>query len=174
MPLLLAQLAATAAERGGGTLHWLPSTVIKDLELSADERQITSLTAISHAPAPGAPPLNVEHLSANLADWYAYEDSDKFVKTILRLQPLAGSNWMVIEATETGELIALADVPYDLGSDARSYRNPSSATLVGDRHCTQGFTYTFAMEATGSRAGERRAGVLPRIRPILTATNSNA
>ena len=165
--LLLEQLEQ-AAERGGGTLHWLPSTVIKDLELSADERQITSLTAISHAPAPGAPPLNVEHLSANLADWYSYEDSDKFVKTILRLQPQAESNWIVIEATETGELIALADVPYALGSDARNHRNPSSATLIGDRHCTQGFTYTFAMEAMETPQANAEPEFYPEYAPYFS------
>ncbi len=142
--LLLAQLQR-AAERGGGTLHWLPSTVIKDL--ATRDRQITTLTAIAHTPAPGAPPLNVEHLSEHLADWYAYEDSPNFTKTILQLQPPTNGSWIVIEATETGELIGLADVPYALGSDPRSYQEPSAATLTGDRHCTQGFTYTFVMEA---------------------------
>jgi hypothetical protein len=54
----------------------------------------------------------------------------------------------VIEATDTGEIIALADVPYRLGLDARSHRDPSSPTLESDDYCTQGFTFTFAMEHT--------------------------
>lgn len=54
----------------------------------------------------------------------------------------------MVDASETGELVALADVPYRLGLDPRSYRNPSSASETGDPYCTQGFTYTFAMEQT--------------------------
>jgi FAD dependent oxidoreductase len=59
-----------------------------------------------------------------------------------------GVNWYVVDATETGELIALADVPYRLGIDPRSPLEPSSGSPTGDAYCTQGFTYTFAMEAT--------------------------
>jgi len=59
-----------------------------------------------------------------------------------------GPDWYVVDATETGELIGLADVPYRLGIDPRSPVEPSSASPSGDPYCTQGFTYTFAMEAT--------------------------
>jgi FAD dependent oxidoreductase len=59
-----------------------------------------------------------------------------------------GADWFVVDATETGELIGLADVPYRLGIDPRSPLEPSSASPSGDAYCTQGFTYTFAMEAT--------------------------
>ncbi|MDQ2096346.1 MAG: FAD-dependent oxidoreductase [Tychonema bourrellyi B0820] len=59
-----------------------------------------------------------------------------------------GVDWYVVDATETGELIGLADVPYRLGIDPRSPLEPSSGTPTGDAYCTQGFTYTFAMEAT--------------------------
>jgi len=59
-----------------------------------------------------------------------------------------GADWYVVDATETGELIGLADVPYRLGIDPRSPLEPSSASPSGDPYCTQGFTYTFAMEAT--------------------------
>ncbi|NJK74161.1 MAG: FAD-dependent oxidoreductase [Microcoleus sp. SU_5_6] len=59
-----------------------------------------------------------------------------------------GIDWYVVDATETGELIGLADVPYRLGIDPRSPLEPSSASPNGDPYCTQGFTYTFAMEAT--------------------------
>ncbi|MEG4394668.1 FAD-dependent oxidoreductase [Microcoleus sp. BROC3] len=59
-----------------------------------------------------------------------------------------GADWYVVDATETGELIGLADVPYRLGIDPRSPLEPSSASPTGDAYCTQGFTYTFAMQAT--------------------------
>ncbi len=59
-------------------------------------------------------------------------------------------DWFVIEATETGEIIALADVPYRLGLDPRDHLNPSSPTEKGDNYCVQGFTYPFAMERTAT------------------------
>jgi len=73
-------------------------------------------------------------------------------KEIIRFVPATESeqaaDWYVIEATETGEIVALADVPYRLGIDPLSSFEPSSSSLDGDPYCTQGFTYTFAMEAT--------------------------
>ncbi|MEO0852769.1 MAG: FAD-dependent oxidoreductase, partial [Cyanobacteria bacterium J06648_11] len=78
--------------------------------------------------------------------------SERFDKTVFQFCPASDrdgpADWYVVEATETGELIALADVPYRLGIDPRSSRNPSSPSLEGDPYCTQGFTYTFAMERT--------------------------
>ncbi len=145
-----------AQRQGRGTLHWLPATVIKDLQRSADGRQIVGAIAIQHAPAPGTPPLNAEPLSQIVEDAYRVEDSSRLRKTVIQLGPSApgsagksGSpNWIVIDATETGELIALADVPYRLGLDPRSPGDPSSASESGDPFCTQGFTYTFALEQT--------------------------
>jgi len=145
-----------AAKAGKGTLKWFPSTVIKDLQLSADGKQIEGAIAIQHHAAPGTPPLNTETLSEVIEDIYRPEDSDRFTKTLLRFtpQPQSGQSasalrrWFVIDATETGELIALADVPYRLGLDPLSYLDPSSPTVTGDPYCTQGFTYTFAMERT--------------------------
>jgi len=52
---------------------------------------------------------------------------------------------VVIDATETGELLPLARVPYRLGTDGESRWEPSSKPYR-DPYCTQGFTYTFVME----------------------------
>ncbi|MGL6282488.1 MAG: FAD-dependent oxidoreductase, partial [Microcoleaceae cyanobacterium] len=149
---VLWQMLQDAAKQGKGTLKWFPNTVIKDLEIS--NNQIQRAIAIQHSPAPGAPPLNTEPLSATIEDSYRYEDSARFKKNIIQFQPqqrnntTGGADWYVIEATETGEIIALADVPYRVGIDHRNYVDPSSPSLEGDPYCTQGFTYTFAMEAT--------------------------
>ncbi|OLP16321.1 FAD-binding protein [Leptolyngbya sp. 'hensonii'] len=150
---LLWQQLEAAARQGGGRLQWFPSTVIKELSLRADGRMIKSAIAIQHNPAPGAPPLNTYPLSQVIEDIYRSENSSRFTKQIIRFIPQKGrkkrtADWYVIEATETGEIIALADVPYRLGLDPRSYRNPSSPVTTRDPYCTQGFTYTFAMEQT--------------------------
>ncbi len=152
-----------AADEGDGTLLWFPSTVIKTLEMNDDGTQMTGAIAIQHQPQPGTAPLNTEPLSQVIEDIYRYEDSDRFAKTVIQFVPLPQTidedeeadtpvdpvaDWYVVDATETGELIALADVPYRLGLDPRSHLNPSSASATGDPYCTQGFTYTFAMEQT--------------------------
>ncbi|MFM9268350.1 FAD-dependent oxidoreductase [Tychonema sp. BBK16] len=138
-------------------------------------QQIKSAIAISHKPAANTPPINTETLSTTIEDSYRYENSARFNKTIIRFIPKppqtppnpplqrggnstsspplqggarGGVDWYVVDATETGELIGLADVPYRLGIDPRSPLEPSSGSPTGDAYCTQGFTYTFAMEAT--------------------------
>ncbi|WP_448574223.1 FAD-dependent oxidoreductase, partial [Trichothermofontia sp.] len=152
---LLWQQLQDAAKTGRGTLHWFPNTVVKDLEISPDGRLITAAIAIQHRPAAGTPPLNTEPLSAIIEDAYRYEPSDRLDKTLIRFTPALQAktgdrDWYVIEATETGELVALAGVPYRLGLDPRSARNPSSPVVTNDPYCTQGFTYTFAMEQTAT------------------------
>ncbi len=155
---LLFQQLEDAAKKGKGTLKWFPSTVVKELNIETlpnrgTGQQITSVIAIQHSPAKGTPPLNTEFLSQKMADIYRYENSPRFDKKILRFvskspQPNQLADWYVIEATETGEIIGLSDIPYRLGVDKRSYLEPSSSSVTGDPYCTQGFTYTFAMEET--------------------------
>ncbi|KPQ38221.1 MAG: FAD dependent oxidoreductase [Phormidium sp. OSCR] len=151
---LLFELLEDAAKQGRGTLHWFPNTVIKDLRYNPQGNKITSAIAIQHQPQSDAPPLNSLPLSATIEDAFSYEDSELFEKTIIEFRaqsPDATANspdWYVIDATETGELIGLTDVPYRLGIDPRSFLEPTSSSETGDPYCTQGFTYTFAMEAT--------------------------
>jgi hypothetical protein len=135
---------------GRGKLKWFPNTVIKDLGISNNGKIINNAIAIQHNQALGKPSLNSQPLSQVIDDAYHYQNSSNLTKKILRFQPKAKKtgDWLVIEATETGEIVALADVPYRLGLDPRSHLNPSSPTDKGDPYCTQGFTYTFAMERT--------------------------
>lgn len=155
---LLFQQLQEAATKGNGQLKWFPSTVIKEIEIGevangGTGKQIKSAMAIQHQSAPGGVGLNAEPLSKIIKDAYSYQDSARFQKNIIKfIPPKARQNdpapWYIIEATETGEIIALADVPYRLGIDPRTYLDPTSSSRKPDPYCTQGFTYTFAMEAT--------------------------
>lgn len=158
---ILYEMLQAAATKGKGQLKWFPATVIKELETTAagTGQIIQSAIAIQHQPTKGAPPLNTFALSQTIADAYRYTNSRRFEKTILRFVPpkakpnipvaqKTAPNWYVVDATETGELIGLADVPYRLGIDPRSYLEPSASSAIRNPYCTQGFTYTFAMEAT--------------------------
>jgi hypothetical protein len=152
---ILSQMLTDAEKKGKGKLFFYPNTVVKDLDISQRRKgqQITSVMAIQHSPQPGTPPINTEPLSKTIADAYTYADSARFKKQKIRFVPTKGgkraaAQWYVVDATETGELIGLADVPYRLGLDPRSGLEPSAASKTPDTYCTQGFTYTFAMETT--------------------------
>ncbi|MFN5516257.1 MAG: FAD-dependent oxidoreductase [Cyanobacteriota bacterium] len=169
--VLMAELEE-AERQGGGTLKWFPNTVIKTLDLNAQGNQIAAAIAIQHRPAPGAPPLNTLPLSQTIEDSYRWENSPLFRKTIIRFAPknpdLKPAPWYVVEATETGELIALADLPHRLGIDARSYLEPSAAGAVPDPYCTQGFTYTFAMEKTADPQPQTMPAFYPQHEPYYS------
>lgn len=175
---ILHQQLEDAARKGNGILKWFPSTVIKDLEIKTianvgTGKQITKAIAIQHRPQPNRPPLNTETLSQTIEDSYQYQDSDRFKKTIIEFVPKKSDQdksapWFVVEATETGEIIALADVPYKLGIDARSYFEPSSSSINDDPYCTQGFTYTFAMRQTEEAQPQEMPPFYPQYQPYYS------
>ena len=149
---IMTQMLKDAEKKGRGKLQWFPNTVIKDLGISKDGKIINNAIAIQHQPAKNQPPLNTNTLSQTIEDAYSYQNSSQLSKTIIRFLPKTSQNnpgkWYVVDTSETGEIIALADVPYRLGIDARSYLEPSSSSTTNYPYCPQGFTYTFAMEAT--------------------------
>jgi len=172
--VLMAELK-NAERKGQGTLKWFPNTVIKDLNIKpiGSGKQITSAIAIQHSPAKGAPPLNTYPLSQTIEDSYRYENSALFDKTIIQFVPKPSRTaepapWYVIEATETGELVALADVPYRVGVDPQSYLEPSASSKVADPYCTQGFTYTFAMEKTAEPQPQTMPPFYPQYEPYYS------
>jgi hypothetical protein len=154
---ILTEMLEDAEKKGKGKLEWFPNTVIKDLEIIPSTKQgsgelISGAIAIQHQPAPGTPPHNTFTLSQIIEDAYSYQNSSRFTKNIVRLVPQNSKGnfpqWYVVDASETGEIVALADVPYRLGIDPLFHLEPSAASSENYPYCTQGFTYTFAMEAT--------------------------
>ncbi|MFS8781040.1 FAD-dependent oxidoreductase [Synechococcus sp. W55.1] len=132
-----------------GQLRLFTETVVKDLEIK--DSQIRSVQAIRNIPKhAGVEPEQRGDLSTYLLDFYRLEPTDDWDKEILRFEPPPERQgktlpWVVIDATETGELLPLARVPYRLGTDGQSRWEPSSKPYV-DPYCTQGFTYTFVLE----------------------------
>ena len=170
---ILERILRDTAKRGKGKLKWYPSTVVKEINISGDGKLIESAIAIQHKPAKGTPPLNTFPLSQTIEDSYKYENSSRFEKTIVRFVPQRqrqgnAPNWYVVDATETGELIGLADVPHRLGIDPRSYVEPSSSSATGDQYCTQGFTYTFAMQATKEPQTHQMPSFYPQYEPYYS------
>ena len=128
-------------------LQLFPNTVVKSVQVEG--AQIQSIEAIKHIPK--AQPNDLP-LSNTLEDWYSAQPSSKFDKQVIRFTPPAERQkerlaWMVLDATETGELLPLAGVPYALGTDLGNRWEPAASSEGIDPYCTQGFTYTFIMEA---------------------------
>ncbi|EFA73970.1 conserved hypothetical protein [Raphidiopsis brookii D9] len=168
---ILYQMLQDAQNKGRGKLHFFPNTVVKDLEISQNGKIINSAIAIQHQPAKNAPPLNTFPLSQTIEDSYSYKNSSSLDKTIIRFVPKTSpktKQWYIVDATETGEIIALADVPYRLGVDPISYLEPSSSSTTGDPYCTQGFTYTFAMEATKEPQNQTMPAFYPQYAPYFS------
>ncbi len=137
-----------------GQLRLFTNTVVKDLSRAGN--LISSATVLTHTPRQleQNPAAYAQPLSAYLLDWYDPAASALFDKTQIRLVPPAQRAsarlpWLVIDATETGELLPLARIPYRLGSDRPSRWEPS-APQTSDPYCTQGFTYPFVMEHTAT------------------------
>jgi hypothetical protein len=176
---ILYGMLKTAERKGKGKLHWYPNTVVKQLIVGnrRQGQQINAVVAIQHQPQPGTAPLNTEPLSQTIEDAYSYRDSARFQKQKIIFIPTPKTpqqqadkpaDWYVVDATETGELVGLADVPYRLGLDPRSADEPSSATTTADPYCTQGFTYTFAMETTDTPQMQIQPAFYPQYAPYYS------
>lgn len=158
-----------------GTLKLFLNTVVKDLSMAADPQDpmgtgmlITSVIGIQHQPAANAPPLNTYPLSHTLADAYRMEDSELLSKQLIQFVPRAQGDWIVIEATETGEILALADLPYRLGIDPLRASNPSASSATAYPYCPQAFTYTFAMVATDQAQTPEMPPFYPQYEPFYS------
>jgi FAD dependent oxidoreductase len=147
---ILRDLLERAQKQGKGKLLFFPNTVVKSLEVSSPTTgaKILQVRAIQHQAQPNTPPLNSNVLSQEWDDFYAETDSPRLAKTILNFTAPPPGQWIVIEATETGELLALADLPYRVGVDPLTYKEPSSSSKTAYPYCPQAFTYPFAMEST--------------------------
>lgn len=74
-------------------------------------------------------------------------------REVLRIRP----KW-VLDATEMGDLLPLAGIPYSAGSEPRSETGESHAAALANPACVQSFTYPFAAE---HREGENHRVAKP-------------
>jgi hypothetical protein len=118
---ILTSMLKDAERKGRGRLQWFPNTVIKELEYSGDGKIISSAIAIQHQPAKGTPPS--QHLSF-ISNHRRRLQLRKLVSLYQNHCPLCpkqtkgkasrnAPNWYVVDTSETGEIIGLADVRTD-------------------------------------------------------------
>jgi hypothetical protein len=165
----LPEVGANAAEQWLDAAHelspdsrWQTSTAFKGAEFDPTGRQITAIYAVQRIPK-RADYVPTGRLSKELPLWYSWSADEQFEKVPMRLQAPAGKQMIVIDATDTGELIGWAGLPYRLGSEARTTTSESFASRQDNPDCTQAFTYPFAL-ALHNDQGESYAS-LAQIQP---------
>ncbi|EKQ70743.1 pyruvate/2-oxoglutarate dehydrogenase complex, dihydrolipoamide dehydrogenase component [Leptolyngbyaceae cyanobacterium JSC-12] len=137
------QLLQTSAAKAPGS-QWSKSTAFKGAKFDHTGREITAVYAVRRVPRdPNYLPKG--RLSAELPTWYKWESDDEFEKIPLKIQAPAGKRLMVIDATDTNELIGWARVPYRLGSDSLATTGERNASRWDNSDCTQAFTYPFTL-----------------------------
>lgn len=124
--------------------RWGTSIAFKGAEFDKTGREITAVYAVRRVPRqPNYVPLG--RLSKELASWYSWGGDATFDKVPMRLQAPAGKRLMVIDATDTGELIGWAGIPHRLGTESRATTGEVAASEKDNPDCTQAFTFPFVL-----------------------------
>jgi hypothetical protein len=137
--------------------RWSTSTAFKGAEFDASGREVTTIYAVRRVPRNAATYLPKGRFSAELASWYSWDSDAEFEKTPLRLQPSPGKRMMVIDATDTGELVGWAGVPHRLGSESLATTGEQNASKLDNSDCTQAFTYPFVLAIRDDQGASLKA-----------------
>lgn len=144
--------------------RWATSTAFKGAAFDTTGRNITAVYGVRRIPH-DAGYVPTGRLSQELEDWYSWSDSDTYNKIPVRLQPPPGRRMIVIDATDTGELVGWANLPHRLGSDAQSFTGEVNAPPRENPECTQAYTYPFVLATLNDRNASLKA--LQQFEPAL-------
>ncbi len=123
--------------------QWGTEIAFKGADFNPEGNLITAIHAVRRKPR-DRNYLPMGRLSRELRSWYAWEPDQVFEKQAIRLQPLAGRQMIVIDATDTGELVGWAGLPFRVGSESR--KTTGEVNAVSDNSdCTQAFTFPFIL-----------------------------
>lgn len=124
-------------EKGLPNLTVFRNSVVKSVQASSS--RIESIGAVQRKARNHVAHNGYDRLpSQDLRDWYSPDDSERFTKVI---HTFTGSpSTVFIDATEWGEVLALADAPYLIGVEHQD------GGLTGDETLGQAITYDFVQE----------------------------
>ena len=142
--------------------RWETSTAFKGATFDPSGREITAIYAVKRIPR-RLDYIPQGRLSRELHSWYAWSEDEVFQKKPLRLQAPTGKRLIVIDATDTGELIGWANIPHRLGSESQATTGEISAPEKGNPECTQAFTFPFVLAIHDD--GGRSWDALKQIQP---------
>lgn len=164
--VLLEQAAAAAPDS-----RWATMTAFKGAEFDSTGRHITAVYGVRRVPRdPNYVPKG--RLSAELAQWYSWSPTADYDRVPIKLQPPPGGKMQIIDATDTGEFIGWARVPYRVGSEAKATMGEPNGADFDNPECTQAFTYPFSL-AIHHDNGDSLA-VLKRLQPTYAIHEHNS
>lgn len=153
-----------AAQRAPDS-RWATSTAFKGASFDASGRYVTAVYGVRRIPLdPAYVPTG--RLSQELEQWYSWSDDEAYNKIPIRLQPPPNRSMIVIDATDTGELVGWANLPYRLGSDGQGFTGEVNAPPKDNPDCTQAYTYPFVLATLNDKNESLRA--LQTVEPALT------
>ncbi|MEN9239342.1 MAG: FAD-dependent oxidoreductase [Thermostichales cyanobacterium SZTDM-1c_bins_54] len=124
--------------------RWSTGTAFKGAEFDPSGRLITAIYAVQRLPKdPSYAPLG--RFSREFAAWYRWSEDETFRKIPIRLQAPPGKTMLVIDATDTGELVGWAGIPHRLGTESRQTSGEPHGAPFDNPECTQAFTYPFVL-----------------------------
>lgn len=124
--------------------RWAASTAFKGAEFDTTGERITAVYAVRRTPLdPAYQPQG--RLWQELSAWYGWSNDETFAKTPIRIEPPPGQPFLVIDATDTGELVAWAKIPHRQGSESRATTGEANAPGHDNPACTQAFTFPFVL-----------------------------
>lgn len=139
-----AEMWMRSAAAGSPDSRWSTSTAFKGAAFDSSGRNITAVYAVKRVPK-AADYAPQGRLSREIGAWYSWADDATYNKIPVRLQAPAGRRLIVIDATDTGELVGWANFPHRLGSDAQADTGEVNAASMGNPDCTQAYTYPFIL-----------------------------
>jgi hypothetical protein len=140
----------------GSNLVVFHNTVVKSVDRSADGKRIVAITAITRTPRAHVKHRGYDRLpSQDLADWYSAQSSARFEKQTRRFGTAGHTDRDVVfvDATEWGEVLALADAPHLQGIEA------SDGGPQGDDSCGQATVHCFVQRYANKPTDEQLADV---------------
>lgn len=157
-----AEMWLRSAAQAAPESRWATSTAFKGAAFDASGRNITAIYGVKRIPRNSSYAPSGK-LSEELMEWYSWADSDTYNKVPIRLQAPPGQRLIVIDATDTGELVGWANFPHRVGSDAQSFTGEVNAASKGNPDCTQAYTYPFVLATIND--GGRSLQKLKQIKP---------
>ncbi|HEY9762818.1 MAG TPA: FAD-dependent oxidoreductase [Trichocoleus sp.] len=139
-----AEIWMRSASSNSPDSRWATSTAFKGAAFDPSGQQVTAVYAVKRIPKQ-QDYVPSGRLSQEVQTWYGWDDDAIYNKVPIRIEPPAGGRMIVIDATDTSELVAWADFPHRLGSDAQTDTGEVNAASLGNPDCTQAYTYPFVL-----------------------------
>ena len=132
------------SQRSAPKSRWGTQIAFKGASFNEKGDRITAIHAVSRIPRdPNYLPQG--RLSREIKSWFNWNPDETFDKKPIRLQAPAGKQMIVIDSTDTAELIAWANLPHRVG--AEGFATTGEVHAVADNpECTQAFTFPFVLK----------------------------